>query len=134
MKNRAYMTLNEMIQDAGWFPGSEKDWQALSREERSGLSFAATGCLTAYPTWKDVHCVHVDCRVKRGEVKPICITNHYLIAEKYNWLRFILDTPEGRSKVARIFRNARCKARETAEYNPWNGGGWAGFVYGGLDL
>jgi hypothetical protein len=44
-------SIDAMIAHAGWFPGSERDWQALSRDVRESMSFASTGCLFAYPTW-----------------------------------------------------------------------------------
>ena len=125
-------TINEMILDAGWFHGTEKEWQALPRTDREAMAFKATRCLIAYPTWQPpVDCVHTCCQVERGELPRIAITNRKLRAELTNWFRFHLDSRSGRQHIARIFRAMRKAARETGEYDPWKLS-WATIVYGGI--
>lgn len=129
-------TINEMIRDAGWFDGSERDWQAIPFEEREKIAFKACGCLGAYPTWQaPVNCRHIDCRVRRGEKQPIIITNQTMKAElRSGWLRFSKETKDGRVRVARLIRAIRRKAIETGIYDPWKiPGGWAGMVHCGIE-
>jgi hypothetical protein len=130
-KQRHMMTLNEMFASSGWFPGTPSDWEALQLAEREELSFAATGCVVAWPSWEmPVDCYHLRCRIRRGELPRIAETNSILRAEHQNgWLRFIED----RSKVARIFRTYRRHARATGIYDPWKLGGM-GLVFAGIEL
>ncbi len=129
-KPRHMMTCDEMIAASGWFSGTLEDWNALPPAEREKRSYAATGCLVAYPTWELlVNCHHLNCRIRRGEPPRIAETNSILRYERSSgWLRFITD----RSKVARIFRPYRKRARETGIYDPWKAG-WLGLVLGGIE-
>lgn len=132
LKTRHEMTINEMIADSGWFKGTEKDWKQLPLAEREELAFAATGCMVAYATWEaPVNCSHIGCRIRRGELPKIALTNSTLRGEYSNgWLRFIED----RAKVARIFRAIRKAARETGIYDPWKlPNGWQTMVFSGIE-
>ncbi len=115
-------SINEMIKDAGWFPGTQDDWDSLPYAEMRERAFSATGCLLAYPTWKGtVDCLHVDCRIRRGELSPIEKTSSILEAERHNgWLRFL---PEDAYRA--IKERFLCRALEMGIYDPWEiPGGW----------
>ena len=111
-----------------WYSGTEREWQAIPIKERDALSFKATGCTIAYPTWKaPVECVHGPCRVRRGEMKPIRLVNGTLRYERESgWLRFVED----RAKLARIYRAVRKVARGNGSYDAWSA--WGAIVYGGV--
>jgi hypothetical protein len=116
------LSLDELIERAGWFKGSMEDWRRLSYKEQRELAFAGTGCEVAVATWNaPVICRHTGCMVRRGVVPKIAITNSILRAEASNgWLRFIpKQSVEGRRKLARIFRAYRAAARKTGVYDPW---------------
>ena len=120
-------SLNDRIRRAGWFDGDENTWRDLTTDQQKKLSFAATGCEVAYPTWEaPVDCVHCGCLIRRGELPAIALTNRILRSEaESGWLRFIADSPEGRNRLARIFRAIRSQARATGIYDPWQlPGGW----------
>ncbi len=126
------LTTEERIRAAGWFPGGEREWEALPIEERERLSFAATGCAVAYPTWPaPVRCAHIDCRVLRGEQPKIAALNHQMRGEAGNgWWRFIGRpdgrggrSPEGRRTLARLYRHYRKIARQRGVYDLWKMGG-----------
>jgi hypothetical protein len=130
-KPRHTMSISELIADSGWFKGTEQDWRALPLAERDRLAFVATGCEVAYATWEaPTHCCHITCRIHRGELPPIALTNSALRGERSSgWLRFIED----RSKVARIFRAVRKAAMQTGIYDPWKlPGGWHTMVHAGI--
>lgn len=75
-----------------WFKGSETEWKRLPIAERDALSFKHTGCAVAYPTWAaPVDCVHLGCRVLRGELPRVAYYNGAFQGERSNWLRFIED-------------------------------------------
>jgi hypothetical protein len=116
-KPRHEMSINELIRDSGWFPGTESDWKALSLGEREDIAFAATGCAVAYATWeKPVNCVHTGCMIRRGELPAIANLNRQMRAEASSgWWRFIED----RHKLACIFRKYRKLARERGVYDLW---------------
>ena len=124
------MTINEMISKAGWFKGSEKAWDRLDSQTKKDLSFKHTGCEAAYPTWEKCDCVHTGCRIRRGEIPPIVLTNGILKYELSNgWLRFNKDSKEARDHLARLIRAIRRKAQETGIYDPWKiPGGWQSMV------
>jgi hypothetical protein len=116
---------------SGWYAGTEADWRAIPYEERKAMAFQATGCEVAYPTWKaPADCVHTDCRVLRGELPAIAITNAVLRYEMCSgWLRFGLGTPAGRARMARIVRGVRAAAMRTGIWDPWEmPGGWCVMV------
>ena len=128
------LTIEERIERAGWFHGSERDWQSLPLAERDRLAFAATGCAVAYCTWQaPVNGCHIGCRVMRGEIPAICQMNHALLAEKGNWLRGLTESKAGRKRLAAMFRAFRKQARATGVYDPWKIG-WQAIVYGGLEV
>jgi hypothetical protein len=139
-KRRCDMTINEMIVESGWFHGTERDWQALSREEQAKLSFQATGCTIAFPTWEaPVDCSHPCCKVARGEQPPMYLVNGTLKDEMHNnWLRFEYRTPKGsneRNHLARLCILVRNKCRELQVWDPWKiPGGWQCIVYTGVGL
>lgn len=116
-KPRHEMSLDEMIRDSGWFQGTAEDWQELPADEREKMAFDATGCAVAFATWAaPVNCVHLRCRILRGELPKIAETNAILRMERADgWLRFMED----RSEIARIFRYYRKAARATGIYDPW---------------
>ena len=117
------------ILEAGWWTGGFKEWWAMPREKREEVASHFTGCLFALPTWlPPVDCIHIKCRVRRGEVPPICIVNHALKAEKTNWLRWSMESPEGRKHVATIFRHVRKVARETQTWDAW-AIGWRDIIW-----
>ena len=125
------LTTDQRIERAGWFKGSERDWQALSHEERQDIAFAGCGCEAAYATWEGpVNCVHIGCQIRRGEKAPLIMTNRTLKAEMCNgWLRFGKETRAGRIRLARLISAIRSKAQETGMYDPWQlPGGWQGMV------
>lgn len=115
-----------------WFDGSESDWRALPRTEREALSLANTNCLFAFPSWgrsTTGGCVHVDCRIARGEVRPITRVNAQLKGEAQSgWLRFVTD----RDKLAAIFRVHRAIARQTGTYDIWSKEAWGLTVSAGI--
>ena len=125
------LTIEERIIEAGWFPGGEREWQALSMQERADLAFSATGCEVAYPTWKaPVDCVHVTCQIRRGELPKIALLNHELRSQAENWWRFIgresgrgTRSQQGRDTLAKMYRHYRKLAMERKEYDLWNLGG-----------
>jgi hypothetical protein len=125
-KKRCDMSIAEMIADSGWWIEGESAWQKLPRAERERIAFERTSCKFAYPTWeRPVNCLHLDCRIARGELPKIAETNCVLRAEMHSgWLRFIED----RQKLARICRAYRKAARETGVYDPWKLG-WPGMVF-----
>ncbi len=125
-KNRSEMSTAEMIVDSGWWTEGEPAWLALPLAERERVALERTGCKFAYPTWeRPVNCVHLKCRIARGELPKIAETNCVLRSETQSgWLRFIDD----RQKLARIYRAYRKLARQTGVYDPWNLS-WAGLVF-----
>ncbi len=130
-------TINEKIQEAGWFDGNQTMWEKLSWEERQDAAFTETGCEVAYPTWlAPVNCLHVGCRIRRGEIPPIVETNHVLLAEMHNgWLRFHTKDRHGRARLARLCLAFRKRARETGIYDPWEiPGGWPAIVFTGISV
>lgn len=130
-KHRCDMSIAELIVDSGWWLQSEKEWQALPMPEREDIAFIRTGCRVAYPTWeRPVDCVHLECRIRRGELPKIALTNAVLRGEKQSgWLRF----NEDRKQVAKIFREFRKLARQTGQYDPWKiPGGWQLIVFTGV--
>lgn len=119
------ISLDEVIKQCGWYQGTMADWEAMPRSEQSLVSFAAIGCLVAYPTWEKSTCVHLKCRIRRGELPQIAETNSILRYELTSgWLRFIED----REKIARIFRVLRTQAIKTGVYDPWKNG-WQAIVF-----
>lgn len=130
------MTTEERIREAGWFKGTEKQWQALSMPEREEIAFKGCGCLVAYPTWTGpVECVHPKCQIRRGEKQPITLTNGILKYEmESGWLRFAKETTEGRQRLGKICRAVRKHAMKTGVYNPWDmPGGWQIIVGAAVD-
>lgn len=125
-KNRSEMSIAELIADSGWWTEGESGWQALSLAERERIALERTGCKYAYPTWElPVNCIHLRCRIGRGELPKIAETNCLLRAEATSgWLRFIDD----RQKLARIYRAYRRLARQSGVYDPWQLS-WAGLVF-----
>jgi hypothetical protein len=124
-------TTDDRIRAAGWFPGTQKQWESLSHERRKDLAFAGTGCEVAYATWEaPVDCVHAGCQVRRGEIKPLVQTNRILRYEMDSgWLRFGKESSEGRVQLARLIRAIRAAACATSIYDPWQlPGGWQGMV------
>jgi hypothetical protein len=120
------MSIDELIADAGWFKGDERDWKALPLAERENLAFAATGCAVAYATWPSpVNCVHPWCRVRRGEIKPISILNSQMQYEALTgwWRDISQNTQSGRKKLAAIYRAYRKAAIERKVYDIWKLGG-----------
>lgn len=132
-KPRSEMSIAELIQDSGWWLGTEKEWQALPMEKREEIAFLRTGCAVAYPTWeRPVDCVHTRCQILRGELPKIALTNQILRAEaESGWLRFLKQ--EDRKQLAQVFRVYRKLARESGVYDPWKLS-WAGLVYSGISL
>lgn len=125
------LTIQERIDRAGWFQGTMEKWQALPREEKQRIAFAATGCQVASPSWQmPVECSHITCVIARGDKPPIALVNSQLRGEKTNWLRFILQEQGavGRRKVAAIFRHCRAQARETGVMDIWKNG-WQAIVF-----
>lgn len=121
-----YASIEERIAHAGWFHGTERDWQALPVELQEQVAFAATGCAVAYPTWHGpVDCCHVGCRILRHELPKIAELNSTMRSETANgWWRFISrNTPEGRRKLALLYRHYRKLARQQGEYDLWKLGG-----------
>ena len=124
-------TLNNRIQVNGWFDGTMTDWERLPMGEREEIAFKATGCAVAYPTWEaPCNCFHTSCRVRRGELPPIAITNSVLRSELDNgYLRFAKQSKAGRAHLARLILAIRRRARETGVYDPWDmKGGWQDMV------
>jgi hypothetical protein len=115
-----------------WYKGTEEDWRALPAQTREALSLEHTGCLYAFPSWKDYNtCRHTDCCIARKEILPIVKVNSQLRAEaESGWLRFVSD----RRKLAAIFRLHRKLARQTGQYDIWSKNSWAVTVYGGLNV
>ncbi len=99
-KNRSEMSTAEMIVDSGWWTEGEPAWLALPLAERERVALERTRCKFAYPTWeRPVNCVHLKCRIARGELPKIAETNCVLRSETQSgWLRFIDD----RQQLARI--------------------------------
>ena len=129
------LTINEKIGKAGWYPGNQAMWDALPWEDRENLSFAATGCEVAYPTWAvPVNCVHTGCRIRRGEIPLIVLTNSILLSEIHSgWLRFHAKDKHGRIRLARLCFAVRNAARQTGIYDPWRlPGGWQAIVFTGI--
>jgi len=125
-------SVNQRIREAGWFRGTEQDWRDLPSGERERLSFEATGCEVAYPTWprkEKPTCEHTSCRIRRGELPKIALTNGILYAEyDSGWLRFLT-----RSQAAKVFRAIRKQAMATGIYDPWKmEGGWQVMVQAGI--
>lgn len=120
------LSLDGRIRAAGWFSGTIDDWHVLAPEVRRELAFAATGCQVACATWPGpIHCVHLGCQIRRGELPKIAAINWDLRHERSDgWLRFVED----RSKLAQIFRAFRRAARETGEYDIWKLG-WKTIVF-----
>lgn len=124
-------TTDDRIRQAGWFPGTERDWQALDHETRKDLAFAGCGCEVAYATWSGpVDCVHTGCQIRRGEIKPLIMTNRILRYEiERGWLRFGKESTEGRRNLGRLVRAIRRQALATGVYDPWKmPGGWQALV------
>jgi hypothetical protein len=126
--------VDDLIRQAGWFEGTEEDWWALPEQERHDRAFAATGCEIAYPSWPRDDwgsCLHVNCRIRRGELPRIAAVNRVLQAEMTEgWLRLNMRSKEGRKTNAAISRAVRKMARETGIYDAWQF--WPLIVYGGL--
>jgi hypothetical protein len=132
-KQRHEMSIAELIQDSGWWLDTEAAWQKLPLAEREAIAFARTGCAVAYPTWqRPVDCVHLECRILRGELPKIALTNAILRGERESgWLRF----SEDRKQIAKLFRAYRKAARQTGIYDPWKlPGGWQGMVFTAVQL
>jgi hypothetical protein len=111
-----------------WFDGTIDDWKAMPLEDRETIAFERTGCLYAHPTWeRPVRCLHLNCRIARGELPEISRVNDKLRYERqHGWLRFITD----RDKLATIFKAVRAHCMETGVYDAWQA--WPVIVYGGI--
>lgn len=124
-------TVDDRIRKAGWFKGTDRDWQSLDIPTRESLAFAGCGCAVAYPTWEGpVDCVHSGCQVLRGEIHPLIVTNRILKYETQSgWLRFGKESTEGRIRTARLIRSIRNAALASGIYDPWKiPGAWGGIV------
>lgn len=126
-KLRHEMSIAELVIDSGWWLDTEAAWKRLPMEQREQIAFIRTGCAVAYPTWeRPVDCCHTECRILRGELPKIALTNVILRNEASSgWLRFLKT--ENRKRLAAIFRVYRKAARETGIYDPWKIG-WQGMV------
>lgn len=109
-----------------WYAGNRHTWADLPEDQQKELSYAATGCLYAYPTWEECrdpiarldYCVHTPCKIKRGQLPPIAETNRDLRYEMhYNWLRFDYHDPIGRARLARLCIAVRNQAKTTGVYS-----------------
>jgi hypothetical protein len=116
------MNMRTLEKYSTWFPGSRAEWERIPFETREEMAFTGTGCLLAWPTWDaPTNCLHIKCRVRRGEVPPICETNSTLLAELHSgWLRFDMDDPGARLRKAKLCRIVRRLARETKNYDAWS--------------
>ena len=101
---------------SAWYPGTRRTWDDLPLGKHKDIAFSATGCEVAWPTWDaPVDCVHVGCRIRRGELPPIARLNSGLRAEhEYGWLRFL-----DRDEAAKVFRHVRKTAKKTGCYDLW---------------
>lgn len=108
--------LDGKIREAGWYQGTERSWAALDSGAQEAIAFKATGCLVAYPTWtRPVDCLHIDCRIARGEKPPIAKTHQMLRAERAcGYLRWL-----DREQLAVVYRSFRKLAHERGEYDIW---------------
>lgn len=129
----SYQTLDDLITAAGWFHGDMADWRALDAQEQSRQAFAATGCLLAYPTWNaPCHCLHMGCRIARGERLPIHSLNSQIRAEcsRGGWLESMTHGKRNRANLARFIRTVRHAAREHGNYDYWQLTGTVGVRLG----
>ena len=128
-KARWEMSMDELIADAGWFHGTQREWELIPYEERKLTAFRATGCLIAYATWTaPVECYHPDCQIARGEKPAIYKAECVIEGERSNWLRFL---SEEKYQHIRSVLLAECERLNI--YNPWQlPGGWQAFVGCGL--
>jgi hypothetical protein len=92
-------------------------WEELAKKDfkkAEDFAFEASGCEAAYPTWwmkedgttEKVDCVHLDCRIRRGEFKrPAWAVrfNSDFRGELSNWLRFEKETAKGRKQIAALY-------------------------------
>lgn len=124
-------TMTKQKEWSTWFVGTEEGWRRLDCQTQKDLAFEATGCEVAYPTWEaPVDCLHTECRIRRGELPRIALTNSVLLYEsRYGWLRFVRE--RDRKGLARIFRHFRREARATGLYDPWKAD-WRTLVYAGV--
>lgn len=77
-------------------------------------AFSVCGCRVAWPAWwmreggtvERVDCLHLECQIERGEFKRPAWLVRFTAAfrgELSNWLRFALETRQGRLAVARLY-------------------------------
>ena len=110
-----------------WFAGSEPDWRTLSDDQQSTLAFQATACEIAFPTWElPVKCLHIHCRIRRGELPKIAAVNLVIRYEiQTGWLC-------GCSRLlqAKIAKAIRAQVRITGIYDAWTA--WPLLVQAGI--
>jgi diadenosine tetraphosphatase ApaH/serine/threonine PP2A family protein phosphatase len=125
MNLQAWITLADT-----WETGGREVWQRIPLAAREEDAFVHCGCLYAAPTWGiPVHCLHLECKLRRGEITPADKLRAILTSERDNWLRGVSD-----EVFERLYAGCLRVAQETGEYDPWKlPGGWMGIVYTGLD-
>lgn len=113
----------DMIDKAGWWHGTCTAFYAESTHQ--DIAFEATGCEVAAPTWTPpIDCLHTECRIRRGELPPIALTEAVLDSERHAWLRWLPEAEYQKLRAAMIQ-----VAEATGVYNPWDiPGGWRAIV------
>ncbi len=118
------------MKESNWWKGTQNEWCDLLLQERERIAFEKTGCDAAWPLWHaPVKCLHVGCRIKRGELPPIAETEAVLNGERENgWLRFMSE------ERYQQLRDAMLKyAEKTGIYDPWKQpGGWQAMVFSAI--
>ena len=114
---------------------SKSEWLTMTRDEQKAASLKALGCLHGLPSWErdNSECLHIDCRIARGEAPPIVMANSILLGEmKAGWLRSLRDgDAECRAELAKIVWELRRRCRAEGQYDPWRvHGGWELIVSG----
>jgi len=92
------------------------EFEKLTMEEREELAFGKCGCRIAYPTWwmredgstEQVDCVHLGCRIARGEFKRpenmVRFNAEFRSELRSGWLKFLKETHKGRQRAAALYR------------------------------
>ena len=95
---------------------SSDAWQRLLRQDyqlSKDIAFLNTGCEIAWPSWwqkgERTDCLHLDCTIRR-RVHPLWqkpwlarLNSDFRGELDRGWLRFCKESPEGRTRAARLY-------------------------------
>ncbi len=110
--------MSKTMESSRYLAEAIEKWKALAAKDMGkaeDFAFAACGCEAAYPTWwakadgttEQVDCLHLGCRIRRGEFKRpnwlVLFTSMFRSEVDSGWLRFSKETFKGRTMIARLY-------------------------------